>query len=317
MKTLLFIAPYFFSYEKYIANELEKLGYKVYIIYENVEEFSYLSKLMIKLKGDKQTYYDNYYKKKISSIKFDLVLVIRGSFLSLDVINYIKEYSPNAKFYMYQWDSVNNNSNALEIASSFDQVSTFDIHDAEKYKWNYRPLFYINSSSRVGSRKYDVAYICTLHSQRIRVFQKLKKIDGKKYLYLYSKFSHFIKERYFHKNIDFDGISLNDVEFKPLSLEQVNVVMGESNIIIDYTHPAQTGFTMRTCESIGHRCKLVTNNKLVKEADFYNENNIYIYDTDNFEIPDSFLKIPFTELPQEVFNRYSISSWIKEIIDYE
>ena len=93
--------------------------------------------------------------------------------------------------------------------------------------------------------------------------------------------------------------------------------MAASNIVVDYTHLSQTGFTMRTCEAIGHRCKLVTNNKLVKEADFYNENNVYIYDVDNFQIPESFINSPYQELSKEIYERYSISNWIKEIINYE
>ena len=38
-ENLLLIIPKFFSYEKYIKNELEKIGYKVCLIYENADEF--------------------------------------------------------------------------------------------------------------------------------------------------------------------------------------------------------------------------------------------------------------------------------------
>lgn len=134
---------------------------------------------------------------------------------------------------------------------------------------------------------------------------------------MYSKFSHFVKERYLNRNTDFSGVSLKNVRFKSLSLENSNEIMAASNIVVDYTHLSQTGFTMRTCEAIGHRCKLVTNNKLVKEADFYNENNVYIYDVDNFQIPESFINSPYQELSKEIYERYSISNWIKEIINYE
>lgn len=73
-------------------------------------------------------------------------------------------------------------------------------------------------------------------------------------------------------------------------MSEVNDIMSKSNIIVDYTHPQQTGFTMRTCEAIGHRCKLVTNNKNILKADFYIKDDIYVYDEDEFDIPIEFIK---------------------------
>lgn len=316
LKRILLITPKFFTYENYIKQKLNQVGYRVDVIYENINEFSLLYKLQ-KIIFSKSNYYDDYYSKNLSSKVFDEVLVIRGSTLSGNIIKKIRKIMPSGKLYMYQWDSVKNNPNALEIAPYFDVVSTFDLEDAKQYGWKYRPLFYINSSERKSVRKYDIAYICTLHSQRVKLFQMLKDLDLRSYLYMYSKFSHYIKERYISKNKEFEGISLHDVKFKSLSLEHSLDVMANSNIVVDYTHPGQSGFTMRTCEAIGHRCKIVTNNKLIRKADFYNENNVYIYEIDNFHIPESFFNSPYIELPKEVFERYSISNWLKDIIQYE
>lgn len=316
MKVLL-IVPKFFTYEIYIKKELQNLGYNVRMIYENANEFSLKTKAQINIIGDKKKYFERYYMNAIEKEVYDFVLVIRGSSLSVSVLNYIRERMPNCKMHMYQWDSVRNNPNALTIAPLFDKVSTFDLVDAKKYGWNYRPLFYIESSPRCEARKYDIAYICTLHSQRIKVFNKLKDYKCSKLLYMYSKFSHFVKERYLKHNQDFKGVSIREVMFRSLTLEKSNSIMSNSNIIVDYTHPGQTGFTMRTCEAIGHRCKLITNNKMVYEADFYDPANIYVYDIENFMIPTIFGENPFKELDRTVYERYSISNWIKEIIDYE
>lgn len=317
-KKLLLIVPKFFSYENEIKKQLESLGYNVLMIYENINEISIKCKFAIKVKNQKEKYFDNYYLKKLKNKKVDIVLAIRSSSLSINVINYIRKNSPKAKLYLYQWDSVNNNPNVLNIANLFDKVSTFDYEDARKYNWNYRPLFYINSTKRKNERKIDISYIGSLHSQRLKVYQELKKYKNlKKYIYIYSKLLHFIKEKYIKRNLDFSKCSVKDIKFKSLSLKKTNKIMSNSNIILDYTHPRQTGFTMRTCEAIGHRCKLVTNNKKILNADFYNPNNIYIYDIDNFNIPNSFLNTKFTEIPLEVYNNYSIKNWVKELIDYE
>ena len=313
---MLLIVPRFFSYEIKIKNLLEKLGFNVFIIYENVNEFSIKCKIAKVLKKE-EVYLDNYYIKKINRRQFDIVLAIRASTLSLEVIDLLRKNSPDAKFYLYQWDGVNNNSNAVRFAPLFDKVSTFDIDDSKSYGWRYRPLFYTDETQRNGNRFFDFTYICTLHSDRLRIYKKLKQLSGQNFLYIYSKFSHYIKEKYIKKNPCFLGISDSEIKYKALKPKKMNSILSKTNIVVDYTHPGQSGFTMRTCEAIGHRCKLITNNKNVMEADFYNPNNIYVYDINSFFIPNEFIRSPYIELSKNIYNYYSIESWLREIIDYE
>lgn len=317
MIKVLLIIPKFFSYENYIKNELEKLGYYVYLIYENPDEFSFKAKFQISLLNNKQKYYDKYFKNKIKDKRFDIVLAIRAAFLSESIIEYIRSTSPDAKFYMYQWDSIKNNHNALVISTLFDKVMTFDIDDSKKYGWKYRPLFYIKSADRSGKRKYDISFIATLHSKRVRIYQIIKKSNRNCFLYLYSRCSHYLKERYINKNPDFLDVSFKEIKRKPLSLEETNTIMANSDIIVDFTHPNQSGFTMRTCEAIGNKCKIVTNNKNIVKADFYNPNNIFIYNEPNYDIPEYFIKRDYIELSDEIYERYSLTNWVNEIMSNE
>lgn len=313
---MLLIVPRFFTYEAKIKNSLEQLGFDVFMVYENIDEFSFNCKVATAL-DKKEDYLDSYYIKKIAKRHFDIVLAIRASTVSVKVIDLLRVASPNAKLYLYQWDGINNNANALHIASLFDKVSTFDINDSKSYGWTYRPLFFTDETSRSGNRLFDFAYICTLHSDRMKIYKNLKQLDGNNFLYLYSKFSHYIKEKYIKRNPLFLGASDSEIKFKILKSREMNTILSESNIVVDYTHPGQSGFTMRTCEAIGHRCKLVTNNKNIVHADFYNPNNVYLYDLNNFYIPTEFIRSPYLELPKKVYDYYSIKSWVREIIDYE
>lgn len=318
MKKLLLIVPNFFKYEIYIRNELSKLGYLVDMIYENVDEFSFMAKVSIKIFHNRRNFFDKYYTKRIGCNHYDIVLAIRASTLSDTVLKTIKYYSPDAKFYMYQWDSVENNKNAVDIAGCFDMISTFDMEDAVRYGWKYRPLFFIDQSNRYKfDRVYQLAYICTLHSKRVEIYKKLKKMPENNFLYLYAKKTHFLKEKYVKKNVDYVEMKNAEVEFKPLTLQEVNRVMSKTNIMVDYTHPGQAGFTMRTCEAIGHRCKILTNNVRIYNADFYNPNDVYVYDENHFDVPQDFIEGEYKEIPDEVYNRYKISTWIKDVINYD
>ena len=306
--------PKFFGYSEILIRECKKKGFSVSIIYENFNEFV----IKYKFGFNNAKEYNKYYVSKMEETTYDIVLAIRASTLSCDVIDFIKKNSPNAKMYMYQWDSVANNPNAIKIAHKFDVVMTFDPYDAKKYGWEYRPLFYTEWSLRRDRRQIDIAYICSLHSKRVNVFNTLKEYNNyKEYLYLYSKLSHYIKEKYLKHATEYQEISDRDVHFKPLSLSQVNEVMRSCNIIVDYTHPQQKGFTMRTCEAIGHHCKLATNNIEVLKADFYDPNNVYIYDPENFVLPKDFIQCDYRDLEESVYNRYSVNSWVSEILHIE
>ena len=78
-------------------------------------------------------------------------------------------------------------------------------------------------------------------------------------------------------------------------MKETVAVYDKSKSIMDYKFPKQVGLTMRTIESIGHRCKLITNNQQVKFEDFYTPENVYVYDLDSFDIPVDFLKTDYIQ----------------------
>ena len=325
-KTILVIMPRFFGYENKIREALAKEGFFVYMIYENMDEISLWYRLFyVYLKSFKNKIMNKYYIKRISEVpnSIDYILVIRGDSLTTDIVGVMKSKFKNAKFVFYNWDSVENNKNTVEIIGEFDSVATFDMVDAEKYGWKYRPLFYVDESQRESkNRKYDFLFMCSMHSDRLKVLKYLKKYCEKKklslYDYLYSKPFHYFKQKYIVKNKDF-RVKLDSVKvrFSQLSLADIYKLYSHSNIVVDYTHPNQNGFTMRTIESIGNRCKLLTNNKNVIDSDFYNRNNVYIYDLDNFEVTDDFLKCEYMELPKQTFEQYSLENWIKDLLEFD
>ena len=179
-------------------------------------------------------------------------------------------------------------------------------------------MLFRSGAERNGSRKYDLTFIGSLHSQRIAIVNKLHDIASRKglntFTYLFTKRTHYIKQKYILHNTDFANGKNEDIKYKSLSFSETNNIFANSNIVVDYTHPQQNGFTMRTIESIGNRCKLVTNNNNVLKADFYNESNVYVYDPENFDIPERFLSAPFTELHDEIYKKYSLRSWLNDIL---
>lgn len=320
-KNLLVIMPKFYGYENIIQKYLEKKFKKVHIIYENRDWVSFWHRFVyVYLPNQKRKILDDFFIKEInkSSENIDAVFVIRGSSLSPLIMEYMKEkYPSSCKYVMYQWDGINNNKNVINIAQYFDSVYTFDIQDASKYGWKYRPLFYINNLVNTSERDIDISFLCSLHSQRAEIMSKLKDIcainNYKFYSHMYCNRFAYYKWKYIGKKEEYKDTNNSDVVFKSLSLEDTYKVYGRSKVIVDYTHPSQTGFTMRTIESIGNKCKLITNNKYIKDADFYNPNNIYVYNRTNINIPNSFMESKYEDIDPDLYLYYSLDGWINTL----
>ena len=218
---------------------------------------------------------------------------------------------------MYQWDSCSNSPNALEIAKYFDKIFTFDREDANKYFWEYRPLFFDSSDCKKTNKIYDILYICTLKYKRGEIYKEAKKISENEglsfFYYLYIDFKTYIKRIVLNRDRIYMSIPFKNIKFKPLSIEDTAKLYDKSKIVIDYTTPSQTGLSMRTIECLGHECKIITNNKNIKFEKFYSEENVFIYD-DNVKILPEFIEKPYKKNNDEVMYYYSIKGWIDTIL---
>ncbi len=116
------------------------------------------------------------------------------------------------------------------------------------------------------------------------------------------------------KNPDFN-IKRKLVNFKTISKEQTEEIYKKSSCVVDYQSEDQSGLTIRTIECLAHKCKIITNNTSIMQADFYNPNNIYIYcDISHFSVPVDFIKSAYFETPKSIVNKYSIEGFVKDIL---
>lgn len=84
----------------------------------------------------------------------------------------------------------------------------------------------------------------------------------------------------------------------------------ESKCIVDITSSDQTGFTLRPFDALFLQKKLLTNNKRITKADFYNPNNIYVFDENNLDGICEFISKPYREIPKSITDQYEINQWI-------
>ena len=325
-KKLVLVCPKFYGYEELIAEEIRSRGATVYLIYENIEWVKISYRLVyVYFSQYKEKLVRSYYKKQLEEIlsNLDYFAVIRGSSLRPDILKWVRDNVPKTcKFMMYQWDCVKNNAMASEIAPFFDRVSTFDINDSEEKDWIYRPLFYIPDYVDPNIEKdIDVLFICALHSNRANILNQLKKITAEKG-YRLKAVVHlnkvlYYKYKYINKKPEVVEADDSDLTFKPISIRESYKLYSRSKVVVDYTNTNQTGFTMRSIESFGNKCKLITNNTLIQDSDLYNEHNVYVYDEDSFSIPDGFVTGDLAMIPTEVYEKYTLQKWVDDFLGVE
>lgn len=315
-KKILFIGIGFYDYESIIRKKIENYGA---IVDFYLEQPSYLSsglygKIINKLKINQKNIIKKYHKKILNETKikkYDIVFVLKGENLTTDFIKDLKLQQTNAIFIMYQWDSINRVSNALDMIPYFNKVYSFDRIDCEKYRnLQFRPLFFRESLEKERlDYKYDLVFVGWLHADRMELIRKIENIcktkKFKAFIYLYTGIKTYIS--FLLKK------SSQNLYIKPLDYSKVNECHTNTKVILDLPHPLQNGLTMRTIEAVGANKKLITTNEDIKNYDFYDEDNICILDKENIDIEDDFFEKPYKQISKEIKNKYSLDSWIKDV----
>ena len=320
-KKILFFPTYTYGYENHIKGAMEELGAVVDVFDERPDE-SFLTRALIRINRDLMAQKINRYHdsilEKTKYNKYDYVFFIRCEAFGRSTIEKIKRLHPESKLIIYFWDSFKYNRNSIHVKDLVHKVFTFDREDSIKYNIPFLPLFYINKYSSiplVDKFKYKTLFIGSLYSDRYPVIKKIEALmpDPTKtfsYFYVPSKIL-FWQMKLTDKDVR--PVKYSSVKFKSLKLDEILNLFKESEIIVDVQGPLQSGLTMRTVETVGARRKLITTNPDIRNYDFYDENNILIVDRDNVVIPDSFIHSPFKPLPEDIYNKYSLTSWLKTI----
>lgn len=323
-KKILFFSPAFFGYEKMIADKMREMGAEV-DMYDVRSIKSALNRAILKIvpgifKGKTQRYYDEIIEANKNK-DYDFILIVKCDMTPVAVLEKMRKVFPNAKLCLNLWDSVENIPGVTTKFGCFDTLHSFDLRDCEKYpQLKFRPLFFGDQFRKVehkGDYKYDLCFCGTIHSDRYAVIKKVQEIAKKKglscfwFLYLQSK---FIYKFYKATKKEFRGTDESMFSFDKMSADEIARVVDESRVILDIQHPKQTGLTMRTIEMIGMNKKLITTNESIKEYDFFYPDNVAIVNRNDMTIPEEFFNTAYHSLSKEIYENYSLKSWILEVL---
>lgn len=321
MRHILYLNRSFFSYDKEIEKKLKEESFEVhsYSIKLNKSLFSRIVFTILPSWAEKRAR-ERQQQKILESLQqknvdIDVVLVVAGHKLLPSTLESLKRMYPEAKFIWYIWDGIKNLKEYSTNKVFFDSVISFDKKEASEEGMSYLPLFYIHDIKK-NVKKYDLTFIGTVHSRRVDILAKVMKNRKIKKSYIYMFAAGGILLDALHKMKEYK-LPLNNLKIFSISYNKAIQRMAESKCVLDISHPGQTGLTMRTIETLGVHTKLITTNAEVVNYDFYNPENIYVIKEDEADrIDETFFENDYVEVPNEIFNAYSIENWIDKIIGF-
>lgn len=316
VKTCLLIAPLsFYSYSDYLKTELTNLGYDV-VLSNDEYPANALGKIMGKLqipfllKTTKRKIYKTFLKEK----KYDITIIIKGRGISSSLISEIKKVCPLVIGYTF--DSLKYHPAPKKWFKKLDVFFTFDYRDAEMNNLEIIELF--SSLPETFSKKnesYEISGIARNHSKRLQFIDLIVSSlpDSKNYIYIYEQnivtfFQNFISNpRLYFKYWKF-------IHFTPLSYNKYIDILNNSNFVIDFAHPDQTGITIRCYEAQSCGTKIITNNSFVFKDQHFNIENTILLNGKN-EVQTLLKEYhQLKNLKSEKYNR-SISVFVKDLLE--
>lgn len=327
MKILL-IMPNFFNYPEVICDELKNMGHEVDFFDDRPSCHPFV-KAAVRFNRNLITPYINKYfssiKQKIISKTYDVFLLISGQSLSLSesMIIELRNILLNTKFVLYQWDSQKNFSYIKRMHKYFDVCYSFDKCDVKNNSClKFLPLFYSRMYEEIGNNtakeyKYNFCFVGTAHPKKYKFISKiskeLKNVYSKQFIYFFfpSRLVYLYRKLF---NKDLRKAKYSEFHFRPLNSQEMKELYELSECILDSAQSGQLGLTMRVIEALGAKKKIITTNEDVKNYDFYNPENIYIY-KDKIDQNDVFFGSVYKPVSDCVYKKYSLRNWLQVILE--
>ncbi len=245
----------------------------------------------------------------------DQILVLNPDTFDLSTLVQIKKQSDRLITYLY--DSLERVPVDQEKLKLFDKIFSFDIADIEKYGFekltNYIYLPHVSCDTQKPET--DLFYITSYDNKRIAFIKLLTK----RLLELQLKFQIIVigkkSWKYQLKNL-FISIPENlhiVFSIKKISHTKLPDYYRKSRVLLDLTRENQYGLSFRVFEAMALEKKIITDNEMIKNYDFYNPNNILVLNETCSNLQKSFFKTPYKKIPEEIYHKYTLDHWINMV----
>lgn len=322
-KTFLLVMPDYSDFPELFMRNLEESGFQPSLITNKLPNFKYqgnerllnfFRKTFLKDKGFKKKLIASFKVKKFLAIAnnlkqdFDYILVIRPDEFPIPFIKELRKKT--SKLIAYQWDGIEKFPEVKNYFSLFDSFYCFEkvkgVQNVKKITNFYFDFDDFNFTQPIQENTLPIFYFVGLDWENRR--EKMNK------LVQYALENNISLDFYLQEFEKNESKNPNITYIKERITFAANLeLVKKADVLLDFVDPRQVGLSFRFFEAMYYKKKVITDNKMVKNYDFYHPNNIFVLEN-NYQDIDDFLKLPYYEISEEIVKNYGFSSWIKKII---
>jgi hypothetical protein len=246
---------------------------------------------------------------RLAGRDFDTVLFIQVHQLAHAQVEAYRRAFAHARFVLYYWDSLATHDYRPWLRH-FDAAFSFDPRDVRTdSRLTLLPLFFCDAFRALRARQafeHDLAFVGTAMSarryDRVLQFRRWAAAGGVRFFdYLY------VSPLFWLRSL-LRGQRLRGVHFRSLTRGQLLAIYARSAAIVDLPDNLQSGYTMRTFESLGAHRKLVTTSPAVAGEDFHDPRSVFVLGRDGDFPTKEFLQS--AAAPSPAIEKHSLQAWL-------
>jgi len=329
-KTVIFGVPHHFGFSDVLRQGMEDLGMRcvdvsimdVKIGYKDV--FQRLEKVYHKNFLGKREYKTRIYHRNLrervanalSAVDglADYAFIIRPDGYPLEFIEAIRKKTK--LLVAYQWDGMARFPESYGYVSLFDRFFVFDGQDLHLSGvlplTNFCPdPAYLARCADKKAPSSDVFYAG--HFNRFNLDpldQIVRSCESLGHRVLYHLFAG---GQHFTDNDPYNPHRLEVTDRRLMYGDYLGYVH-KTKVLIDLLHPIHEGLSFRAMEATCLDKKLITNNKRIREYDFYRPANVFVWNGDRDDLA-AFLQAEREPLPDSIKKKYGFRNWLQNLLD--
>lgn len=244
-----------------------------------------------------------WYNNRVIDGSFSVVVVFDAT-VTVEYLQWLRKHYPSSRIILYYLNPITRSLNPDQIDADVCEKWSSDYFDCENYAdlhWDDKGFYFGSYRKPKADTLYDVLYIGRNKGRKGQLLE-LKDMLTKQGLRV---FYYIVADRRYQAI----GTPMHK---RALAYEDIANYNSHARSILCLSKGGQSWLTIRVFESLFNEIKLITDNKMLQDCDFYHPDNIYIIGHDKRGIPD-FLDRPYHRIDQALIERYDFSNWVKRM----
>lgn len=279
-----------------VSQILKQRGYHVYGLYKGFGHVvsRTIRKLWLKYR---LPFASIWFEKSVLDDSAQRVFVFE-SLLTRSYLVWLIQHKKDASIAVWYWNIVKNTIDPRTIMDLSCTFWSFSRMDCKKYGLRFNPPPYFHEMEYQSTE--ECVDICFVGKDKGRLEQILKWKQVFEAQGLSTEF-YITPDHPYNKNPNYS---------KPISYKQSVEISARAKAIFDYIEIDNSGQSMRIMEALFTNKKIITNNKLIVDYDFYCPENFFILHVDPIEKLKDFMVTPYKKSIRDVKMRYDFDSFI-------